>query len=174
MSCEGSASMADSSSLRRHRDFQRLWGGQTVSLLGTEATQLALPLAAILTLHASPFEVAVLTAVEVVPLILFGLPAGVWVDRLRRRPLLIVYVPTLVGRARIAESNAKLEGSRSAMHVVGPGIAGLLVGALKAPVAIAVDAASFLVSAVSLLLVGTKEAAPPPRADRRTMRADLG
>ena len=82
--------MADSSSLRRHRDFQRLWGGQTVSLLGTEVTQLALPLAAILTLHASPFEVAVLTAVEVVPLILFGLPAGVWVDRLRRRPLLIV------------------------------------------------------------------------------------
>ncbi len=76
-------------SLWRHVDFMKLWTGETVSQLGTQVTQLALPLAAILVLKASAFQVGLLAALEFLPFILFGLPAGVWVDRLRRRPVLI-------------------------------------------------------------------------------------
>jgi MFS family permease len=76
-------------SLWRHADFMRLWSAETISQLGTQVTLLALPLTAILVLDATPFEVGVLTALEVAPFLLVGLPAGVWVDRMRRRPLLI-------------------------------------------------------------------------------------
>ena len=79
-----------STGLWRHADFLRLWGGQTVSQFGSQVSQLALPLAAILVLDASAFEVALLGAVEFLPFLLFTLPAGVWVDRLPRRPILIV------------------------------------------------------------------------------------
>jgi len=75
--------------LWRHRDFLKLWSGQTISQFGTQISQLALPLVAVLVLDASTFEVAVLGTVEFLPFILFTLPAGVWVDRLSRRPILI-------------------------------------------------------------------------------------
>jgi len=75
--------------LWRHHDFMKLWTAETVSELGTQVTVLALPLAAIGPLHATPFEVGSLTTAEFLPFILVGLPAGVWVDRLRRRPILI-------------------------------------------------------------------------------------
>src|ERR687896_1159887 len=73
--------------LWRHGDFLRLWGAQTISQFGSQVTLLALPLAAIVTLEASAFEVALLGALEYAPFLIFTLPAGVWVDRLRRRPL---------------------------------------------------------------------------------------
>jgi MFS family permease len=76
--------------LWRHGDFLRLWGGQTISQFGTQVSQLAIPLAAILVLEASAFEVALLGTVEFLPFLLFTLPAGVWVDRLPRRPILIL------------------------------------------------------------------------------------
>ena len=60
-----------------------------MSELGTQVTNLALPLAALFTLRASVFQVSLLRAFEIVPFVLFGLPAGVWIDRLRRRPLMI-------------------------------------------------------------------------------------
>ena len=75
--------------LWRHRDFLKLWSAETVSQFGSQVGQLALPLVAILVLDASAFEVAALTTVEFLPFILFTLPAGVWVDRLPRRPILI-------------------------------------------------------------------------------------
>jgi MFS family permease len=81
---------------KQRADFKRLWFGQTVSQVGTQITLLALPLLAITTLHATPFQVGLLAAVETFPFLLVGLPAGVWVDRTRRRPLLIL---TDVGRA---------------------------------------------------------------------------
>jgi MFS family permease len=77
-------------SLWRHADFMKLWTAETISQLGTQVTLLALPLTAILILKASPFEVGLLGTTEFLPFILVGLPAGVWVDRLRRRPILIV------------------------------------------------------------------------------------
>jgi MFS family permease len=76
--------------LWRHRDFLKLWSAETISQFGTAITGLALPLVAIIVLHATAFEVAALATIEFAPFILFSLPAGVWVDRLRRRPILIV------------------------------------------------------------------------------------
>ena len=75
--------------LWRHRDFSRLWAAQSISQLGSQVTTLALPLAAALTLRASPAQMGVLAAVQYAPFLLFGLLAGVWVDRLPRRPILI-------------------------------------------------------------------------------------
>src|SRR5438445_3587358 len=76
-------------SLWRHGDFVRMWTGQTISLLGSQVTLLALPLTAILVFKASAFQVGTLTTAEFLPFLLFGLPVGVWVDRLRRKPILV-------------------------------------------------------------------------------------
>lgn len=83
------------SALWGHADYLRLWSAQGISAFGSQVTLLALPLVAILTLDATAFEVAALTAIELVPFIFVGVPAGVWVDRLRRRPILVL---TDIGR----------------------------------------------------------------------------
>jgi len=75
--------------LWRHSEFLKLWTGQTISQFGTQFTQLGLPLIAILLLKADAFAVGLLGTFEFLPFILFGLPAGAWVDRMRRRPILI-------------------------------------------------------------------------------------
>ena len=75
--------------LWRHPDFLKLWSAETVSQFGTQVSLLALPLAAVIVLDATAFQVAALGTVEFLPFILFTLPAGVWVDRLPRRPILI-------------------------------------------------------------------------------------
>ncbi len=75
--------------LWRHADFLKLWSAETVSQFGSQVGQLALPLAAVIVLESTPFEVAALTTVLFLPFILLTLPAGVWVDRMRRRPILI-------------------------------------------------------------------------------------
>ena len=77
-------------SLWQHADFLKLWAGQTVSQFGSQITVLALPLTAALTLHASAANMGFLAAASTAPFLLFGLFAGVWVDRLRRRPILII------------------------------------------------------------------------------------
>ena len=76
--------------LWRHADFLKLWSAETISQLGSQVTLLALPLVAILTLEVSAFEVALLNVVEFAPFILVSLPAGVWVDRMRRKQILVV------------------------------------------------------------------------------------
>jgi hypothetical protein len=72
--------------LWRDTDFLRLWAAATVSYVGSEITLLALPLVAMLVLDASAFQVALLTTFDFLPFLLFGLPAGVWVDRLAAGP----------------------------------------------------------------------------------------
>jgi MFS family permease len=182
------------SGLWRDREFLKLWAAQAISQLGTHVTLLALPLAAILVLDATATEVALLGAVEVLPFLLFTLPAGVWVDRLPRRPILVVtdlaraaalasipfayaldgltlphlylvaftigvlsvffdvaylaYLPSLVERPELGGANSKLEATRSAAQIAGPGAAGVLVDAITAPVAILVDGVSYLFSAL--------------------------
>jgi MFS family permease len=74
----------------RDPDFARLWSATTISSFGTQITVVAWPLVAILLLHAGPAEMGVLIAAETIPFLLIGLPAGVWVDRMRRRPVLIL------------------------------------------------------------------------------------
>lgn len=78
------------SSVLRNADFRRLWAAQAISVYGTQVTILAVPLVAALVLRVSPFEFGLLTTLEFLPFALLSLPAGVWVDRLRRRPILIV------------------------------------------------------------------------------------
>src|SRR5580765_7876987 len=73
-----------------HADFLRLWTGQSISEFGSQVSALAIPWLAAVELHASPFEFSVLGLLGFLPFILFALPAGVWVDRLRRRPIMIV------------------------------------------------------------------------------------
>ena len=74
----------------RHRDFRLLWGGETVSELGSQVSLLAIPLLAVRTLHATTFEMGLLTAASTAAFLVVGLPAGVWVDRMRRRSVMIV------------------------------------------------------------------------------------
>jgi MFS family permease len=71
------------------RGFLRLWAAQSVSQLGTQISVLALPLVALFVLNASALGVALLRAFAVLPFVAFSLPAGVWIDRMRRRPLMI-------------------------------------------------------------------------------------
>jgi predicted MFS family arabinose efflux permease len=76
-------------SVMRNPDFVRVWIGETVSLIGTQITTFALPLIAVLTLHASVFQVGLLNASRSAPVVVIALFAGVWLDRYRRRPILI-------------------------------------------------------------------------------------
>jgi MFS family permease len=73
-----------------HPDFLKLWTGQSVSELGSQVSQLAIPWLAAVGLHATPLQFSLLGVLGFLPFILFALPAGVWVDRLRRRQILIV------------------------------------------------------------------------------------
>jgi MFS family permease len=192
--------------LWRHPEFLKLWTGQTISQFGTQISQLAIPLTAALVLTASPAEMGFLTAVEFAPFLLLSLFAGVWVDRMQRRPILIVadvgravalgsiplaaglhvlqmgqlyvvalvtgvltvffdvayqaYLPVLVSRPHLVEGNSKLEVSRSVAQIAGPGIAGALVQLISAPLAVLVDALSYVASVISLLFIHVAE--PPP------------
>jgi len=75
--------------LWRHRDFMLLWSGQSISSFGSVIGGTAMSFVAILTLQATPFQMGVLQAVELLPAFVIGLAAGVWVDRLPKRPILI-------------------------------------------------------------------------------------
>ena len=204
--------------LWRHGDFLRLWGAQTISQFGSQISGIGLPLVAIIALDASAFEVALVPAVEFAPFLLVALPAGVWVDRLRRKPILVLadvargvalatipvawaldvltiwqlyvvglvvgvftvffdvayqsYLPSLVGRHELIDGNSKLEVSRSAAQIGGPGIGGLLVQAITAPYAVAVDAVSFVWSAWFLGRIRRAEE-PVVQTESRSMRREL-
>lgn len=205
--------------LWRHPDFLKLWAGQTVSVFGDQITFLALPLVAVLTLKADAVQMGLLGAAERAPFLLVGLFAGVWVDRLRRRPVLIIadigralllglipvvalldrltihylyvvaflvgvltvffdvahqsYLPVLVSRERLVEGNTRLAMSSSVATIAGPGLAGLLVQLVTAPLALLVDACSFAISVVALLTIGAREPAPRPAATAGGRRAGI-
>jgi MFS family permease len=76
-------------SLWRHREFLKFWAGSAVSSVGSEVTALAVPLIAALTLEATPWQMGLLSAAGSAPVLLVGLFAGVWVDRVRRLPVMI-------------------------------------------------------------------------------------
>ncbi len=200
------ASSSPARSLWREPDFLKLWGGETTAALGEQVSLLALPLTAILLLRATPLQVGLLTALGTVPFLLIGLPAGVWLERARRRPMLIAsalgravvlgsvpliwalhrlslpylditalvmgglttlfdiawqsYLPGLVGTSRLHEANARLSTSTSGARLAGPGLAGLLIGALSAPLALVADSLGFLMTACSI--AGIKKGEPPP------------
>ena len=194
--------------LWRHPDFLKLWAGDTVSQFGSQVTLLAVPTVAILLLHAGPFQVGVLSALEFLAFPTLGLVAGVYADRLRRRPIMIAcdlgrflalgsipvafvlnlltleqlygvalltgiftvffdvsyqsYLPVLVDRPNLLEGNTKLEVSRSVAQVSGPAIAGFLIQWIGGAKAVAIDALSFLASAVALSTIRQPEPQPRP------------
>ena len=85
------------------------------------------------------------------------------------------YLPSLVGRDHLIEANGKLEGSRSFAYMSGPGAAGVLVGAVSAPVAILVNAVTYLVSAITNSFIRRPEPPPPPETGpRKTLFVQIG
>ncbi len=211
---------APSSTLWRHADFMKLWAGQTVSQFGSMVTRDALPLIGVLVLRASPWQMGLLSAAGSAPVLFFGLLAGAWVDRLRRRPILIAadlgrallvasiplaalfgrltlghlyvvaalagvltvffdvayqaFLPSLVAPEQIFEGNSKLGLTGSLAEIVVPGITGLLVQIISAPFTLAVDALSFLGSALSLALIRAPEPAPPARGPQASVAREIG
>lgn len=206
--------------LWRHPDFLRLWAAQVGSAFGSRITRTVLPIIAILTLAASPTEVAVLSVMSVAPGMLVGLFVGGLVDRRRKRPLLIgadllragliftvplaawwgvlsmlqlclvaalvgaattlfsiadnTYLPTLIGPDKLIEGNAKLEATDAVAEAGGPAAAGVLVQLLSAPMALVIDALSYLFSATLLARIRTQETLPAANGEQHTsLLADI-
>lgn len=82
--------MSETLSLSRDPEFLKFWIGETISDFGDQITLLAIPLTAVIVLSASPFEMGLLAAAGTLATALFSLPVGVWVDRLARRPILVI------------------------------------------------------------------------------------
>lgn len=213
------AAESETGSVWRNHDFVKLWIGESVSLIGTQITVFTLPLIAVLTLHASVFQVGVLNAARSAPVVVVALFAGVWIDRYRRRPILIgcalgcgvligliplaswlgvlsmnlmyavcvlagvlsvvfdvgvlSYVPSLVERRHLAATNSRIQTSTSLAMVAGPGLAGILVGAISAPTTLTADAISYLCSALGLIAIRRREPAPEPAAQRQSVRSSI-
>jgi MFS family permease len=196
--------------LRVNRPFRNYWTGQTISLFGDQIALLAIPLLAVLTLHADAEQMGLLAAVELAPSLLFAFHLGAWADRRRNRRALLItadlgraalllglpvasifgvltlpvlYVvafltgtlgilfmvaeqtvfTSLVRPREYVEANSLLIGSRSVAVVGGKTLGGLLVAAVTAPVAIAIDGVSFILSA---LFVNRADVPEPPAAPR--------
>ena len=113
--------------LWRDREFLRYWTASAISDVGSQITALALPLIGALTLNATPWQMGVLTASGTAPILLVGLFAGVWVDRMRRRPVLIA---TDVGRALLL-STIPLASVLGILRIELVCAVALLVGALS-------------------------------------------
>lgn len=205
--------------LWRHSDFMRLWAAQTVSSIGARIAREGLALASVLTIDAKPFQLGILAALIMGPSVVVGFFAGGFVDRSRKRAIMVgtdviralvllsvpvaawfhilrmeqlyvvgaligganilfdisdhAYLPHLIGRDALMEGNTKLSTTESLAEVGGPALAGILVQALTAPFAIAVNAATYVVSALFLGAIATKEPVPENAKIRPTLLSDL-
>jgi len=206
-------------SIWRNPTFLAVFSAGTISLFGSLITRTALPFAAILVLNAGALDVAALRGVEQVAALIFGLFAGAWVDRLRRRPIMIwadigravllgsipiaflahslgmtqlvvvaflaavlstifdvadrSYLPTVVRRDQLVGANSALTAAGSAAEFMSFGIGGFLVKLLSAPIAIAVDTVSFVVSALLLGTIRRQEPPPKPVQDREPVLREI-
>jgi MFS family permease len=200
-------------------DFLKLWSAHAISEVGSRITREGIPLTALLVLHAGAVRMGLLNGLGGIAVLVFGLAAGVWIDRLRRRPVLIAadlgraallasipaaalagrlamaqlyavaalagvmtvffyvadqsYLPALVDRDRILEANSKLTLSSTIAEIAGPGLTGILVQAITAPIAILFDALSFLASALLLAGIRKREPPPPSRQPEHVLTATL-
>ena len=203
----------------RNPAFVRVFTAASVSIFGSLVTRTALPFAAILVLGAGPIEIAAIRGCEIVGGLAVGLVAGAWVDRLRRRPVMIAadlgqavilgsvpiaalagwlsipqliavallasafesahnaadnaYLPTIVEREQIVDANSALTASRSVAEFSAFSIGGFLVQIFTAPLAIAIDAVSFVVSALVLGTIPQPEAVPAPVAAREPLLVEI-
>lgn len=199
--------------LAKHPDFRRLWSAQAISAFGSRITRTALPIIAVKVLGEPESVIGILAAMQLAPGVVLALFAGGFVDRARKRQILVVadviravtvasltvawflgvlsmlhvilvgsivgaasalfqitdvaYLPTLIGTSQLAEGNAKLEATEAIAEITGPASAGGLIAALGAPIAVAIDAASYLWSALMLGRIRAVEtpAAPVAHAD---------
>jgi MFS family permease len=195
-----------------------LWIGQAISGFGSAITTPALPLTAVVLLHATPDQMGLLRVAFSLPALL-SLFFGVWVDRMWRRPLLILadigrlvllgsipliawlgllhieylyiigllvgvltllfdlsltsFLPSLVTREQLVDANSKTQQSDALLSIVGPSAAGTLIGLLTAPMAIVVDAISYLASVISLLLIHAPEEEHKERPARRSVWLEI-
>jgi MFS family permease len=179
-----------------HADFLRLWAAQAISAFGSRITRTALPIVAVTTLGQPEAVIGVLAAMQLAPGVVLAMMAGGFVDRGRKRRILIAadliraalvasltlawalgalsmihvvlvgagvgaasalfqitdvaYLPALIGQRRLVDGNAKLETTEAVAEITGPASAGVLIAALGAPLAVAVDAASYVWSAFML------------------------
>jgi MFS family permease len=193
----------DPNDLLRDAVYRRLWTSILISSLGGQVTMLALPLTAAVLLQATPTQMGLLTAMEIVPFVMLSLPAGVWLDRVRKLPVYVIGELTLaatvasvplawwlgwlsmnwlyaiglvlgtvytvagsaaqivltqvVARERLVEAHAKNALASSGAEVAGPGFAGVLIKLVGAPLALLVDAAMLIVSALILRGIGVRE-----------------
>jgi MFS family permease len=198
--------------LWRDRSYGRLWASILTASFGNQVMMLALPLTAAVLLHATPTQMGLLTAIELLPFLLLSLPSGVWLDRVRKLPVYVggellvavgaISVPVawalgwlsmewlyvvgfivgtvhtvsgsaaqivltqVVPRERLVEAHAKNALASSGAEVVGPGLAGLLIKLFGAPLAMLVNAALLVGSALILRGIGVQERREPaPDAD---------
>lgn len=204
-------------SLWREPAFGRLWAGQTISFFGTWLG--ALSLLAIVVLGATPAQMGLLETLKTLPAVLLGLFAGVWVDRVRRRPLLVLadagravlllavaaaaflhllhishlylvvlisgsltvlyniandaYVPSVVQRERLVQANSTLSASESVAESISPGLGGVLVQWLGAPLTLLLDGLSYLASAVLIGSIKVQEVAAAPSDDEPNVREEI-
>jgi MFS family permease len=209
----------DSGSLWRDRAFLAVWSASTVSIFGSLITRTALPFAAILVLDANAIEISAIRSAEQIAGLIVGLFAGAWVDRLRRRPVLIwadlgravllgsipvayllgalglaqllivafaaavlstffdiadnAYLPSIVSRRRLVAANSALTATHSVAEFSAFGLGGILIQLLKAPIAIAIDAVTFVVSAILLATIRRPEPPPKPAADREPVLSEI-
>ncbi|MGA7409751.1 MAG: MFS transporter [Bryobacteraceae bacterium] len=193
---------------RVRRDFAKLWVGQAISEVGSRISRDGIPLTALLTLHANALQMGFLSAISSASVFVFALGAGVVVDRLKKRPVMIAtdlcraallllvplaamlhllsmtilmtiagiagaltvlfdvayqsYLPVLVEPDELLDSNRRLGISASTAELLGPLLTGVLVKLVTAPIAILLDALSFLVSATSVWAIRKAEPAPEP------------
>ncbi|SEK74792.1 MFS transporter [Streptacidiphilus jiangxiensis] len=196
------------SSLWRHRDFLLLWGGGSASDLGSAVSTLLIPLLAVRELGVSTFQAALLVLAQRLPGVVFSLPAGVVVDRLCKRRLMIwcellsllaitsvpvaaavgrvhlwqlylvaavvgslriffgvadqSYLPAVLAREQLVDGNAKLNATETAADAAGPALGAALASAFTVSRALAFDAFTYAVSAVTLLLMRTPDPRPDP------------
>jgi MFS family permease len=197
--------MHASQNLWGHKDFLKLWTGETISEFGSQITAFALPLTAVLLLGATPVQMGILSFLAFSPMLFLTLFAGVLVDHLPRRPILIftslgqaiilitlplaalfgflhieylyvivlccgvltvffevayqAYLPSLRAQEQMVEGNGKLEMSHALAQIAGSGLAGGIVQLFTAPLAIVLDAFSFLISATFLCCIHKVEPA---------------
>jgi MFS family permease len=201
------------------RNFLALWSASTISVFGSLITRTALPFAAILVLGAGPLEISALRSAELIAALIVGLVAGAWVDRLRRRQIMIwadlgraallatvpiayvtvgfglslllfvafaaavlttffdvadnAYLPSIVPRERLVAANSALTATGSIAEFSSFGIGGFLIQVFTAPIAIALDAVTFIVSALLLGTIRRKEPPPNPIADREPVLREI-
>lgn len=206
--------IAQSTGLWRNAAFMKLWTGQTISEFGSRITREAFPFIAVTLLAATPHELGLFGAISSITMLAFGLFAGLWVDRLSRRKLMIAsdlvrlclllsipiaaatghltmplliaisalmgvigilfnsayraILPSLVSPDDLLDGNTKLATTDALAEVGGPAIAGILIQMLSAPIAIVVDAFSYLFSAVSFLMIRMPDTLEPIEVEIQT------